>query len=229
MPTVDPSPITYRVLRKPGLKHLYLRIRKGEVLVSANTRVSTAYIADFVRSKRHWIEAQLSKSVTAHDLTQANALVYLLGKPYPVVLREGSHSTERESMVIDKEVALFSLHGKATHGALVTLRDRFYKQYCPETITPLLEEYAVRMGLRPSKLSYRHNRSRWGSCSSKNALSLNTRLMMLPQEILRYIIVHELAHIAHKNHGGDFWKLVEGYCPDYKELRRSIRKFEAYM
>jgi predicted metal-dependent hydrolase len=65
--------------------------------------------------------------------------------------------------------------------------------------------------------------SRWGSCSSKGNLNFNYKIVLLPQELSDYIIVHELCHLAQMNHSPLFWKLVEKSIPDYKKIRKELR------
>jgi len=82
------------------------------------------------------------------------------------------------------------------------------------------------MGLQPSRVSFRKARTRWGSCSGRDSISLNLYLAALPQELSDYVIVHELAHIRHKNHAKVFWSLVHRYIPDWKEKRKKLREYE---
>ena len=227
MPPSDPLPFTYTVIRK-SIKHLYLRIREGEVCVSANKRVSQADIEQFVRSKSNWIQKKLTHTDKKNKLTDSNATVYLLGKAYPVQIHYDQYCT-KEHMVIENEVAHFTLNDSAEHTQLRTLRDAYYKNACSVVITPIVNAYAEKMQCYPTKLGYRHNKTRWGSCSSRNSLSLNTRLMMLPESMITYIVIHELAHIRHKNHANTFWRFVAQYCPDYKALRRNLRVFESFL
>jgi len=79
------------------------------------------------------------------------------------------------------------------------------------------------MGVTPSGLRYTKNGTRIGSCTGCNRLSFSCRLMRYPLEVLDYVVVHELAHITHKNHGPDFWAAVAAVLPDYRALRRILR------
>lgn len=228
MPKAQTLSFAYQVIRKPHIEHLYLRIRDGKVLVTANIRVSEDRIEAFVKSKQAWIQKHLSNAVQKCDLTQKDAEIYLLGKAYPLRLHsDASHI--KGFMRLEDDTASFHLPHTATHETLLSLRDAYYRQLCPETITPLVEKHSKAMRCSPTRISYRHNRSRWGSCSSQNRLSFNTRLMMLPESMITYVIIHELAHITHKNHAAAFWQLVEKHCPDYKTLRRGMRDFESLL
>lgn len=84
-------------------------------------------------------------------------------------------------------------------------------------IPPRVTVYAKRMGLFPSAVKISAAVSRLGSCSPKNSLNFSYRLMLYPVDAIDYVIVHELAHIRHRNHSKEFYKLVEAYLPDYKK------------
>ena len=101
----------------------------------------------------------------------------------------------------------------------------FYKKEAKAFLPQLVEKNAKLMELYPSSLKFRNNKSRWGSCSYKNGIILNIKLMKFPIEVIEYVVIHELAHIKHKNHSKRFWSLVEKYCPNYKECERLMKTF----
>jgi predicted metal-dependent hydrolase len=216
----------YTIIRKPKLKHIYLRVAKGDITLTAHKRVSESYLYDFLSSKTTWIAKQLQKSHKKPKLTDPDAVIYLLGVRYRVVIDHDSTCPNAQMQIID-QTALFTLHSEPTHKILQKLRDSYYQTQCHETITPIVELYANKMQLYPNKIAFRNNRSRWGSCSTQNNISLNTRLMMLPIASITYVVIHELAHIKHKNHSSDFWALVEIFSPNYRTLRNELRGFES--
>jgi len=75
----------------------------------------------------------------------------------------------------------------------------------------------------------KEQKSRWGSCSTKGNLNLNWRLLLAPQEVLDYVVVHELAHLKIMNHSSDFWKYVAEILPDYKRWDRWLKQNGAYL
>ena len=77
--------------------------------------------------------------------------------------------------------------------------------------------WAARMDVLPTGIRITAARTRWGSCSGKNSLCFSLFLMRYPMEAIDAVVVHELAHIRHKNHGPDFYRLVEGTLPDYRQ------------
>jgi predicted metal-dependent hydrolase len=84
--------------------------------------------------------------------------------------------------------------------------------------------YGSLMGLEPTGVGITGAEKRFGSCSAKNRLSFSWRLMRYPEAAVDYVVVHELAHIRHKNHGKEFYALIESYMPDYKERRKLLKE-----
>ncbi len=76
-----------------------------------------------------------------------------------------------------------------------------------------------------ANLVIRDQKSRWGSCSSRGRISINSRCGKLPDELIEYVIFHELCHLIHLNHSPDFWQLLESYLPDAKKRRRTLNDY----
>lgn len=83
--------------------------------------------------------------------------------------------------------------------------------------------WSGRLGVRYGNLTITNAGRRWGSCNAKNDIRLNWRLAMAPLDILDYVVVHELCHVRHKNHGPRFWGQVASVMPDYKYKRKHLR------
>ncbi len=139
--------------------------------------------------------------------------LYVHGTTYTLTLK--SHAKKRVKLIFEEGAfTLFYHHYDEVlfHRAI----DRFYKEKITQELPLLLEHWSSSMGLEYNKVSYRKSKRQWGSCSGKNNLSFNTMMMKLPQDVIQYIVVHELAHIKHKHHQKSFWSLVETHLPDYK-------------
>ena len=87
-----------------------------------------------------------------------------------------------------------------------------------------IARYAQEIGVTYGRVSYRFQRGRWGSCSSKGNLNFNCMLMLTNDEIIDYVIVHELCHRLEMNHSAVFWKHVEQILPDYRERRKWLKE-----
>ncbi|MFA6770634.1 MAG: YgjP-like metallopeptidase domain-containing protein [Bacteroidales bacterium] len=95
-------------------------------------------------------------------------------------------------------------------------------EYLPERAQLLATKY----GFKYNKLSLKNNKSNWGSCSSKNNINLNIHLMRLPSELCDYVILHELAHLKHRNHGKEFHNYLNSLCNGReKELSKTLKEF----
>lgn len=93
-----------------------------------------------------------------------------------------------------------------------------------EVIPPLVDRYAKMMGLCPSGVKITHAQKRFGSCSARNSLCFSLKLMQYPQEAIEYVVVHELSHIVHKNHGKEFYTLIESVLPEYKKMEALLKR-----
>lgn len=96
------------------------------------------------------------------------------------------------------------------------------KKIAKQKIMEHVDYYANRMEIDYGSISMRNQKSRWGSCSSKGNLNFNYRLAYLPEELLDYVVVHELAHRRHMDHSAAFWEEVETYYPAYRKCRQML-------
>ncbi|MDD3150706.1 MAG: SprT family zinc-dependent metalloprotease [Candidatus Gastranaerophilales bacterium] len=95
------------------------------------------------------------------------------------------------------------------------------RDYLPNRVEILAKKY----GFFYKDLYIKNLKSRWGSCSGMNNINLNLHLMDLPDELIDYVILHELTHTIEKNHGISFWKKLENILPETKELNKNLKKF----
>ena len=103
-------------------------------------------------------------------------------------------------------------------------REAELRKLAAERLIPRLHELAAQHGLTVTRTSIRSQRSRWGSCSRTGAISLNYRLVLMPEWVADYVLIHELMHLQQQNHGPRFWKLVERACPNFREAERWLRR-----
>ncbi|MDR1997886.1 MAG: M48 family metallopeptidase [Candidatus Margulisbacteria bacterium] len=92
-----------------------------------------------------------------------------------------------------------------------------------QPIAALAEEYAVKYGVHFQNIKIKDQATRWGSCSRLGNLNFNWRLALVPEDIRRYVVIHEICHLKEMNHSRRFWALVAQYYPDYKKARKWLR------
>jgi predicted metal-dependent hydrolase len=95
-----------------------------------------------------------------------------------------------------------------------------------QIIRGFVDTYAAKFGVQPTRIQFRDMRRKWGSCSSKGTVTLNSRLAWLDPELAEYVVCHELAHLLELNHSKKFWSLMEQHMPDYAERRHQLREVE---
>ena len=101
-----------------------------------------------------------------------------------------------------------------------------FRRMAAETLGERTAYWAGKMGVTYGRITIREQVTRWGSCSSKGNLNYNWKLILVPMELLDYVVVHELAHRREMNHSKQFWKIVEKELPDYRQRRKALKSYE---
>ena len=123
------------------------------------------------------------------------------------------------SKTIEKQQAILKAYPEPSPQEAEALEQQA-KTYIPARVAHFSEV----MKLVPVAVNITKARTRFGSCSPKNRLNFSGYLMQYPEEAIDYVVVHELAHIVHKNHGKAFYALVASVLPDYKERRALLKR-----
>lgn len=105
-------------------------------------------------------------------------------------------------------------------GEIESMREEA-KKVLPARLSELARKYSFEY----NQVRIKHNVSNWGSCSRKGNINLNLNLMRVPEDLRDYVILHELCHLRHPNHGPEFHTLLESLCPDHRVKEKELRKF----
>lgn len=219
LPGVISHPVAgeIKVKTHPRSKRLRLSFQLPFLFVlTVPPRTSEAKVRHFLDETEAWI----AKQVAAAQAIKADSSHEILfqGLPYQIAQQPLG---KRDLYQIDAsaQIILLDLVGASVSQRIEYLCRKELRKRLPS----IIEHYSQLMGLFPAKVAIRDTRSRWGSCSSAGHISLCWRLIMAPQEVLDYVVVHELAHLRHMNHSPEFWSLVADYCPTYKEHRQWLK------
>lgn len=128
---------------------------------------------------------------------------------------------EREAWIQSALSHFKSTDRPAPHSAEEIAR---YKREALALVTKRLHYFNTLYGFAYTKVSIKSQKTRWGSCSSKGALSFNYKMALLSPELADYLAVHELCHLSEMNHSPRFWKLVGKAVPEYARLRKDLKK-----
>ena len=99
------------------------------------------------------------------------------------------------------------------------------KNYARKILEERLDQLGNKYNFSYGNLSIRNQKTRWGSCSAKNNISLNAKLTNLPKELIDYVILHELVHTRVKNHSKDFWNTLDKYVQNSKKIDKKLKKY----
>lgn len=228
--------VSYVFKRVPRRRHVQVLVDdEGTVEVRAPWRFSLTKAREMLRENAQWVVrtlgnaqerlAQRPRLVTGARLPLLDESLTLDVRPRAQMELFGdvrSHRGRAERRGTTLRVSTRSL-GDDELRALI---ERWYRREAVTHLSARVEHYAPRLGVCPSRVSIRGQRSRWGSCSGKGTLSLNWRLMMVPGELADYVVVHELCHLRHMNHSPTFWSMVSGTIPDYRLRRRRLNELQ---
>ncbi|MFB6346264.1 MAG: M48 family metallopeptidase [bacterium] len=107
---------------------------------------------------------------------------------------------------------------------LKSVLESVYREQARDFISGVLDEWTDRIGVQYGQVKIKNQKTLWGSCSSKNNLNFNWRIMMAPEEIGKYVVIHELCHLVHSNHGDEFWKLLSDCLDNPREKARWLKR-----
>lgn len=200
----------------------------GRVIVSAPPWVPRFVIMGFLEQKSDWVKDKLSriKPIQTKSYQDSDLLSYF-GKGYPLNLI----STDTMQLTtLDHDGFSFNLKISNYHSPekrqqeIKKVIEKWYLQNGVGVITEKTNLYAQKIGVTYKKITLKNVSSIWGSCSIRNNLNFNRKLIMAPIEVAEYVIIHELCHIIHRNHSSRFWALVRQYDPKYQQHRLWLRQ-----
>lgn len=195
---------------------------KGEVIVTTPRFIPQFIINRFVHSHQDWIEHHQQKlSKVKNSLSLKDNQVLLFGKVYDLVSKLDHKVPVGVKRVGDR---LHVNPVSQTKASIQKTLDRFLKTTGSTYILRQVETLGKKMNTTFNHVSFKTQKTRWGSCSSQGNLNFNWRLVHTPPEVINYVIVHELAHRTHMNHSAQFWALVAKFDPEYQRHRNWLKK-----
>ena len=177
-------------------------------------------IADFVHQHQHWINthhgavAQQVNERENFELRFGTKLLFL-GHEFPLV------PVEKSAFGFDGQH--FYGYAQMSAAELKTSLVGSYRTLAKRVIVEQVNALAKHMGLKPKAVKINGAKSRWGSCSSAGNLNFSWYLVTAEEATIRYVVVHELAHLIEMNHSPSFWRIVEQVLPNYKVEREKLK------
>lgn len=202
--------------------------RDGNLMVKAPFWVSLQDIEAFILQKTDWItdtgirlrNARQEELDRRLPLENGDMLWYLGEKRILMIMREERKSA-RVKCVMDR--ILMWVPYEADYEYKLIQLEKWYRKEAKILLNEKADEYAQRLGVSYTDIHIKDQKSRWGSCSSKGNLNFNWRIIMAPEPVCDYVVIHELCHLIHMDHSPAFWQLVESICPQYKQYKKWLK------
>ncbi|RUO24031.1 hypothetical protein CWE09_12865 [Aliidiomarina minuta] len=213
--------MNYTISRSRRRTTIGIKIEQGEVRVMAPTGLASQRIADFVASKHNWIQQHVTAqqarlSPLPKRQWQHGEHLYWLGQKLQLQVRPGQRST------IDYDATTLSLNIRLSRRVtrcedkVRQLVTQWYKEQAQLWLDTTLPQLAAYQELTPGSWRVSSYRGKWGACSHSGHLSFSWRLFAAPEWVVRYVVHHELCHLAHFDHSKAFWQLLHAHDANLK-------------
>ena len=202
----------------------------GNIKVSLPYRATYQEGIDFVFSKETWIQKTQKKI----KVLASKKIIFTLDSEFQTYFRKLILIPENRT---DAEVSIEKEHIIVAFPENEDIEADWIQDFIKEGITDALrieakyylpirvKELAKQHGFSHQQIRVKNAKTRWGSCSGVNNINLNIHLMRLPSDLVDYVILHELCHTIHKNHGKEFWNLLEKVCHNSQILDNELKKY----
>ena len=220
----------YDLLESKRAKYIRIKISAtGKIsVVIPHTIKNQQHAHDFVVARKNWIIKCLKAIREAppppETITPSQLSLHLIDECWQVDYEAASYEGISLSTHRDNKQNKLLLQGQINDKDLVFdvlaqwLKSKA-KTFLPEILSQISKEY----NLPYNRVTIRGQKTRWGSCSSKKNINLNYKLLFFPENIVRYVLIHELCHTREMNHSKQFWDLVKQFDPDYQQHRSFLK------
>jgi predicted metal-dependent hydrolase len=219
MTIINGNGFVAEIIRSSKRKTSAIKIQKGKVFVMVPERLSITIIESLITEKSRWIKEKLAiqKEIIAikpKEFVSGEAF-FCLGISHPLKIESGLYP----AIQLHQDELVVSVRDKTADNAqaIKQLLIKWFKQKSEVSLKDKTEHYSKIIGVNPSSVTIKSFKARWGSCSVTAGIQYNWKIIIAPDRIVDYVVIHELCHILHHNHSPAFWKTVERYCHDYRD------------
>jgi len=224
-----PKTLEYTLVRS-ARKTIGIDVRSnGDVTVRIPKHVSNQQAEAMLSKKLDWVLKHKQRFEEVAQRTPVKRLadgekMFFLGQEH--LLRVKVDPEVKNTVLMNGSHIDISCQSEALVESLLQqwLHDQAKEQF-PAIIAPLLEQFKERHQISPSKITIKWMKSRWGSCSSRRSISLNSRLIMASPRCIEHVFAHELCHLIHMNHSKNYYDTLSEFMPDWKERKRELKRY----
>ena len=209
---------------------LRISVTPGLVVnVFAPSHAPRTWVDEAIRERAPWIVRTIDKVAAREILVfpetfEAGSILQYLGCEYRLAIVGGRPA--RPELLFDALVV--TARDPADSAGITRAVKRWYRLSAEARLEEAIERCLTRLeryGANKPAVTIRNMRSRWGSCSSGGRVTLNLKLVMLPQALIDYVVMHELCHLIHHNHGKRYYVLLTGCMPDWQDRKHELDRY----
>ena len=206
--------IKYRIEHRK-VRHPRLEFKGLQLLVILPLEIRNPY--EIIEKRRGWIQKKWN--IIQEVVKKTNMLedFMIFGETYVV------EKNDVEIPIIDHTNRKIQLNFENPKHQEIIMKH--LKNLLKIKIKTIIDGYIKKYGIHPNKIMIRRQQTKWGSCSDKKNISLNLKLVCLPEEIIKYIIFHEMMHLKYKRHNRIFWQTISQEFPNYKEQEQKLFEY----
>lgn len=217
-----------------------IRVRRSRISRRISIRIGTdgRYVASaplitplrFIRKMINNSREDLRKLARHTSMPASYSHGQAIGKNHLLAIVETGMVTEPETVLMRQRLVVklpqgYPLDSQATQQLIRDEVIHILRKEAKQSLPGRLKKLAETFGFHFEKIRFSHSSGRWGSCTSSGTISLNIALMKLPDELIDYVLIHELCHTRQMNHSKAFWEEVKKYDPHYLLHRRQIKNY----
>ena len=190
----------------------------GSVLVKAPYKVTIGEVEKVLAKHSKWIEKKIIQVKNREKLPED--IILFLGEEKKLNINIQKNLNKEYILYANDE---FTAYVTCKEHVKVVLK-RYLIEVARNVINKKIKKYSLKLGVSPNTIRMKDTKTRWGSCSYVNNLNFNYRLIMAREDVLEYVVLHEMCHIIYKNHSAEFYSLIESMMKDYREKEIYLRE-----
>lgn len=224
--------LQFQLIRSPRYRCVTIAVKPMEgVVVTCPANLSDQEVYRFLQEKSLWIQRQSVRVANwKNHFTRFEEGVEYRTRAHKLVIEKHAKATIRITVargIIKVGFPEFAeISNPKVQAAIRKGVEEAWRIEAKTWLPERTQQLAVKFGFRYGKVTVRNSKTRWGSCSWDNNISLSLHLMMLPDHLIDYVILHELVHTIHKNHGKEFWQMLDKVTGGVKKLEKEINSYQ---
>jgi len=218
----------YKVIKTERRKTASISVKDSIVLITVPLTLSKDKVHEIVRKKKKWIQDKLNYYAQTQNLSKTKEYVSgegfaYLGRNYRLKvlngkLNEVEFKNGKLVVHIPKEYSK-----RKKENTVKKFLEEWYQERALVKLQEKTQRLARKVGVEPKSVTIKSYKGRWGSCNAKKELFFNWNIIIAPNRIVDYVVVHELVHIIHHDHGKAYWKRLKSVYPDYEDCKEWLK------